>query len=74
MATIQNNSNPYRDILSLGLLGVIILVSVLRNLSARYVVFIILYMASISNIFDVGFVLPIFVVSILQQNKYLRYA
>ena len=59
---------------SLGLLGVMILVSVLRNLSARYVVFIILYMASISNIFDVAFVLPIFVVSILQHNKDCGYA
>lgn len=57
--------------LSMGLLGVIILVSLLRNFSTRYVIFLILYMASVSNIFDVAFVLPFLVVTKVQQNKYL---
>lgn len=57
---------------SLGLVGVLIVVSVLRNISTKYVVFMILYMFSISNIFDVAFVLPILIVSFLDRKKFLR--
>lgn len=59
---------------SLGLLGFYMLYAVLNNIGLRFIVFVILYMASISNIFDVAFVLPLFVVSTLQHTNNFSYA